>query len=99
MCYSIINQYYFYYIIIFIIIFKYEKYLFVIVYKYSYSQIIFKYNLCIFFNYFIIFKWFSSYKYTIHEVFMRNSVQNSHDGDFLWKGEFTYKHKNQSSNE
>ena len=25
--------------------------------------------------------------------------QNSHDGDFLWKAEFTYKHKNQSSNE
>ena len=27
------------------------------------------------------------------------SFQNSHDGDFLWKAEFTYKHKNQSSNE
>ena len=24
---------------------------------------------------------------------------NSHDGDFLWKAEFTYKLKNQSSNE
>ena len=23
----------------------------------------------------------------------------SHDGDFLWKAEFTYKHKNQSNNE
>ena len=26
-------------------------------------------------------------------------IQNSHDGDFFWKAEFTYKHKNQSSNE
>ena len=26
-------------------------------------------------------------------------IHNSYDGDFLWKAEFTYKHKNQSSNE
>ena len=24
---------------------------------------------------------------------------NGYDGDFLWKAEFTYKHKNQSSHE
>ena len=27
------------------------------------------------------------------------NFRNSYDGDFLWKAEFTYKHKNQSSNE
>ena len=36
---------------------------------------------------------------TAEFILLHVKGQNSHDGDFLWKAEFTYKHKNQSSNE
>ena len=38
-------------------------------------------------------------RYRRESLILTVIAENSHDGDFLWKAEFTYKHKNQSSNE